>query len=267
MDTADQMPKETRDRIRRDIERVMGYYEETKSFSASNPKAALWMARKTAEAICRQLFVEHISPNPGDLTLDKYIELLSSNGLLEKNIIIPLQTIRNYGNFGAHDQGEESDKITNDYIKPCLHSLETVIIWYTNKYKPKSPKPGGTPEATAESKLFYVLTALEILVFFTLLASDVLDVLNVIFKGTSQNTGVFFLEGIWQYPLARILAFLSVIAVSFEMTNMIRKKKLRQENRMLRDVLGFGILNITVIVLLVVFAQILRLWDPYTILW
>jgi formylglycine-generating enzyme required for sulfatase activity len=86
-------------------------------------------ARRAAEAICRQLFVEHISPNPGNLMLDGLIEKLSAVGVLPRSISIPLRTIQGYGNFASHDSSQQ-EVFTPGYIQPCLQSLSVVTDWY-----------------------------------------------------------------------------------------------------------------------------------------
>ena len=115
---------------------VIQYYEKALAYySVHDPEAALWMARKTVEAICRKIFEQHISSNTNNTTkLDKYIELLSKENILPQYIIIPLRTIQYYGNYGTHAQGDDSIALTNEYAEPCIQALKTIIKWYRTDY-------------------------------------------------------------------------------------------------------------------------------------
>lgn len=118
-----------------ELERIEYYYTKAISYySADDPEAFLWMGRKTAEAICRQIFEKEISPKVGKLTLDKFIEELVKKDILPRSVQIPLRTIQDYGNFGAHDQGEESKIITKEYAQPCLPALDSLVKWYFLDY-------------------------------------------------------------------------------------------------------------------------------------
>lgn len=123
------------DDIAKALNRIEQYYRRTLSYYAANdPEASLWMARKTAEAMCRQIFERNVSPNAEKLTLDKFIELLNKHNALPRYIEIPLRTIQSYGNYGTHDQGEDTEIITKWYVQPCLHALASIIEWYFSTY-------------------------------------------------------------------------------------------------------------------------------------
>ena len=98
-------------------------------YQATDPEASLWLARKTAEAICRQLFIDVVSPNPGTMMLDKLIEKLSPD-VLPKHVQVALRSIQHYGNLGVHEQGDGQAGITPQYVKACTASLESCVIWY-----------------------------------------------------------------------------------------------------------------------------------------
>lgn len=117
--------------------RIAQYYRKTMAYCQScDPEASLWMARKTAEAVCRQVFKHEISDNSNaETTLDKFIELLSKQRTVPRHVLIPLRTIQSYGNYGVHDQGVDSDVITSDYAQPCVQALTTVVKWYISEYR------------------------------------------------------------------------------------------------------------------------------------
>lgn len=113
--------------------RVKYLYGKSIWYQGTDPEATLWLARKTSEAICRQLFIDTISPNPGNLMLDKMIEKLSSK-VLPKHIQVALRSIQHYGNLGAHEQGCDETLVTPHYVTACLASLESFVTWYFREY-------------------------------------------------------------------------------------------------------------------------------------
>ncbi|GEM_PF-2844276 len=120
--------------LEQELDHIKNYYQRTLSYQYSDPEAALWMARKATEAICRQIFVKEISPNIGTITLDELLVQLSKKRLIPKGIEVPIRTIQQYGNFGTHDQGHDNIAITQEFAEPCLKSLSTVVDWYFNEY-------------------------------------------------------------------------------------------------------------------------------------
>ncbi len=109
-------------------------YERAISAQYQDPEGSLWRARKIAENICRQIYAQEISPPPEKLMLGKAISELQKAKVAPSYIIVPLQTIQQYGNLGAHDQGKESNYITPEYAQSCLLSLATVFDWYVETY-------------------------------------------------------------------------------------------------------------------------------------
>lgn len=116
--------------------RIVQYYKKTLAYCSSHdPEASLWMARKTAEALCRRIFEQEISSNTNTATtLDKFIELLGKQNILPQYVIIPLRTIQSYGNYGTHDQGKEGNIITTEYAQPCIQALTIIMKWYLSEY-------------------------------------------------------------------------------------------------------------------------------------
>ncbi len=71
---------------------------------------------------------------PADnMQLDPLIDRLVRGKLIPKRIVVALRTIQNYGNLGAHDQGDESEHLTPEFVIPCLHALSTVASWHTER--------------------------------------------------------------------------------------------------------------------------------------
>ena len=120
--------------LEQELSHIQNYYQRTLSYQHSDPEAALWMARKATEAICRQIFAKEISPNIGNATLEELLTQLSKRKAIPKGIEIPIRTIQQYGNFGTHDQGHDNIAITQEFAEPCLKSLSTVVDWYFNEY-------------------------------------------------------------------------------------------------------------------------------------
>jgi len=126
-------------KIEKDILRIKKLYDETLSFHRSHPAIALSQARKSAEAICKKIYInENLdqSGKPVDkLMLNDLISSLYRSKIIPKHISIALGTIQHYGNFGTHDQGEDGDEnITEKFTQPALYALNEVVDWFLNIY-------------------------------------------------------------------------------------------------------------------------------------
>lgn len=121
-----------------ELARIKNLYGKALSYQNIDPEVALWQARKSAEAVCKQIYLlEGVADNNkpvSKMMLNDLVQVLARSEALPTHIIISLRTIQDFGNFGTHDQGQENAYITEDYIKPCLQSLATVVEWYFNKY-------------------------------------------------------------------------------------------------------------------------------------
>lgn len=134
------------ERIEVELESIRQYYDKSVSYSQNNdPAAALWMARKAAEAICAELFRSTIGKPPKNASLDVLIDKLVNQEAIPRNIQVPLRTIQTYGNFGTHHQLESKEPITPEYAQPCLQALATVVRWYFHEHGGRdvtTPPPG-----------------------------------------------------------------------------------------------------------------------------
>lgn len=134
------LPEDPTARAALDIRRMHG---KAFQYGEADPETALMYARKTAEAICKTVFRDKISPNIGTITLEPLLEALAKEKHLPRPILPHLRTIQLHGNFGAHDQEEHNAAITIDYIAPCMDSLQYVFKWFVESYLPplrlKSP--------------------------------------------------------------------------------------------------------------------------------
>lgn len=117
--------------------RIVQYYQKTFAYCQSHdPEASLWMARKTAEAVCRQVFEQEVSDNSNaETSFDKFLEMFGKQRVVPRYVLIPLRTIQSYGNYGTHDQGADGGIITTEYAQPCLNALTTIVKWYLSEYR------------------------------------------------------------------------------------------------------------------------------------
>ena len=119
------------EQVEKELQRIRKLYDQTIRYKVEDTDASVMHTSKAAEAVCRQLFTEGVSENPGNLTLEGFIEKLDVAGVLPKRIVLPLRTIQGYGNFAAHEQDEDGQTVmTPDYIQPCLQALAVVVDWY-----------------------------------------------------------------------------------------------------------------------------------------
>lgn len=115
-----------------DAKFLSGIIVKAMTYSDKDPETALMHARKSAEAICSDIFAREIG-DPGQKRLDKLIELLSSRDIIPERMKIPLRVIQQYGNYGAHFQVDQQP-IDRAYINPCLGALVQVTNWYFLDY-------------------------------------------------------------------------------------------------------------------------------------
>lgn len=129
------------DLIEKELERIKILYEKTISYKKSDPEVSLSQARKSAEAICKQIYLQEGLEKNGKpvnkLMLDEFIQVLNNKKIFPQYITINLRTIQAFGNFSTHDQGEENQFITEENITPCLQALANVVHWYFCNYHNK----------------------------------------------------------------------------------------------------------------------------------
>lgn len=119
-----------------DIEKRLNILQKRAvDYLENDPESAMNQARKAAEAICKEIYTkEKIGNKPANRQdLNELITALNQKKILPRQIYIHLTTIRDLGNFGSHDQGEESKDITSRTAIPCIESLKNIIDWYRDK--------------------------------------------------------------------------------------------------------------------------------------
>jgi len=124
--------------LEKEVARVKSLYQKCLKYQEVDPEIALAQARKSAEAICKQIYVNEGLEKGGKpaakMMLNDLIGALSRKRIVPQHIIIALGTIQHYGNFGTHDQGEDSEYITQEFVETCLSALSTVVNWYFQEY-------------------------------------------------------------------------------------------------------------------------------------
>jgi len=146
------------EQLEKEIARVKSLYQKCLKYQEVDPEVALSQARKSAEAICKHIYVNEEFEKGGKpaskMMLNDLIGTLSKKRVVPQHIIIALGTIQHYGNFGTHDQGEDSDYITREFVETCLSALSTVVNWYFQEYSnlPDQMKGTDSSKETAEPK-------------------------------------------------------------------------------------------------------------------
>lgn len=120
----------------KEIASIKKDYEQAAQYQQSDPLACLLTSRRIAEGICKQMIVWELNQDTSRLTFDKSINKLLNEKLLPYYIVAPLRTIQSYGNLGAHPQGKDAEKITPEYVQPCVQGLAVVVDWYLHTYRP-----------------------------------------------------------------------------------------------------------------------------------
>lgn len=124
--------------LEKDQQNIRSLVQKAAQFLETEPQVALSLARKSAEAICKQVISHEgmdLSGRPtSTMVLEQLLDVLTRGEAVPTSIKLALRTIQSYGNFGAHDQGDENDAITSEYSRTCLDALNTVATWYFSKY-------------------------------------------------------------------------------------------------------------------------------------
>lgn len=99
-------------------------------------EAALNHARKTVEAVCKHVYRiqgrESNNKSAKDLAknFDQLINTLEKNKDLPDLVALAVRNIQWHGNFGSHDQDEESGQLTDKHVLPVLMQLNNVVTWF-----------------------------------------------------------------------------------------------------------------------------------------
>lgn len=122
---------------------IMGITDRNMSFDAviieCDPDYAVIKARKIMEGICRYLVViNRLIKDENSIknaTLEVYLKqfLRTREDLFPKNIIIKIETIQKYGNYGGHFQTGGS--IPAQDVNICLSALDAILDWFNEEYK------------------------------------------------------------------------------------------------------------------------------------
>lgn len=124
--------------------RIKTRYLRALKYQNNDPEVALNECRKTAEAVLKELYSNYAALNPKNQHFKKPAEKQMLNNLasaLEKVERYPLviassiRTIQAFGNIGSHDQGLESEQLTEDNIQVCMVALKNLVEWYWNDLK------------------------------------------------------------------------------------------------------------------------------------
>ncbi len=128
------------------MEKIMGITEKKMSFDSviveCDPDYAVIKARKIAEGICRYLVVSNrlIKDDNSirNATIEVYLKqfLRTREDLFPKNIIINIETIQKYGNYGGHFQ--PGKPISEQDVKICLDALRAILDWFNAEYSLES---------------------------------------------------------------------------------------------------------------------------------
>lgn len=111
-------------------ERLKDLLNQINKLKIEHPETTLHLARKSAEMMCKNLFKELLKQDPGTRMLNQLIQELDKAQCLPRLVIVHLFTILGYGNFGSHDQGEESHAVRTEFITPCLLAYIWCLDWY-----------------------------------------------------------------------------------------------------------------------------------------
>lgn len=104
--------------------------------------------------------------------------------------------------------------------------------------------------STISVRPFYIVLFIEVLILVVIWTSGSSAVLNTVFEGNSQESGIGFFEGVFQTPAMRwLVTILNVIAAA-ALTNLVVKRVIHLfENKYLVNLIGILIFHVVIVVL------------------
>jgi hypothetical protein len=113
------------------LERVCTLQGRAHDYLSNDPESAMNQARKAAEAICKDIYRAKGLEAGGRLAakqeLDELMTALNRKNVLPGHILQHFKCVRDFGNYGSHDQGET---ISPETAKPCIAALDNLVRWY-----------------------------------------------------------------------------------------------------------------------------------------
>jgi len=142
------------------VQRIQCWQVKAHAYTGTDPEVSLMFARKAAEAICKILHIDKISPNiPPKDTLGQLLDKLMHGKHLDPRVVVSLTSIQSHGNYGSHDQGDDSEQIDREFVESCMKSLDSLCNWLLKKYlrgQYKSVELPKEPKKEAQGKRCYL---------------------------------------------------------------------------------------------------------------
>ena len=131
--------------------KVEFYLSKAEKFKDSDPPESLNNARKSAEAICKDLLDESTwkatSTAQGAKPGEAYVQLEDMLSDLRRRKVIPahidkyLSSLQSFGNLASHDQEIDPEHINSSMAASILLQVRSVVSWF--KMVDLSEKPNG----------------------------------------------------------------------------------------------------------------------------
>lgn len=135
----------------KEFEQIIKSAEKAIHYSQDDRETALLHARKSAEAICRDVYQKEINAIPERISLGQMIETLSrESSILPKKVMYSLRVIQNFGGVNAHENIDEC-------LEPALEFFSIILTWYFEDYR-KESIPTEIKFYRATSKPIFPLT-------------------------------------------------------------------------------------------------------------
>jgi len=120
------------------------------------PEQAVLEARKLAEHICKAIYRQALEEDPGqNRMLAELVKKLDKAGLLPPEVCINLHTVRGFGNFGAHDQGQDPGEIHREAVQPCMAAVTYLVTWYCKSYLGQEPRAATDTQRNVRGRTVY----------------------------------------------------------------------------------------------------------------
>jgi hypothetical protein len=115
----------------KNFERIIKWAQKVSFYSQSDPETALIHARRTSEAICKDVHERKLGTLPPLKDFNELIGKMKKDKLIPGKIESTLRVIQNFGNFTVHADEEDISEL----VSSALNFFPNILDWYFQEHK------------------------------------------------------------------------------------------------------------------------------------
>lgn len=112
----------------RNLEQIIKSADKAIMYGSRDPETALMHARKSVDAICRDIYQRELQTEPQNLYLSEMIRALSAKRVFPKEVFSCLKVIQSFGGSNAHEDVDE-------HVESAFSFFSRIISWYYEDYR------------------------------------------------------------------------------------------------------------------------------------